>query len=118
MTDVKWTPLVGALVLTKRTWDAVPQLLHEPFMQAAEEAGRKLQAAGRLENDQAIATMKTKWQLEVHSLTPQLEAEWKAFAESVYPRIRGALVPADMFDTATRFVEEYRTGRPSGGSVQ
>jgi len=113
MTDVNWTPLVGALMLTKRAWDSIPQALHEPFMQAAQEAGRKLQAAGRLENEQAIATMKTKWQLEVHSLTPQIEAEWQAFAEGVYPRIRGTMVPAEMFDSAKRLVDEYRTTHPT-----
>lgn len=118
MTEVNWTPLVGAAVLTKRTWDAIPQALHEPLMQAAAEAGRKIQEAGRLENEQAIATMKAKWQLEVHPLTPDLETEWRAFAESVYPKIRGTLVPAEMFDLARRLVDDYRASHPAGGVVR
>lgn len=118
MNGVNWTPLVGAVVLTKRAWDAIPQASHDSFLQAAEEAGRKLQAAGRVENEQAVATMKAKWQLEVHPLTPELEAEWRTFAESVYPKIRGTLVPADMFDAAKRLVDEYRASRRADVTVR
>ena len=118
MNDVNWTALVGAAVLTKRAWDAVPQALHEPFLQAAEEAGRKIQAAGRLENEQAIATMKAKWQLEVHPLTAEVDAEWRTFAESVYPKIRGTLVPADMFDAAKRLVDDYRASHRADGTAR
>lgn len=112
MTEVNWTPLVGAAVLTKRSWDAVPPALRDSFMQTAAEAGRKIQEAGRLENEQAVATMKAKWGLQVHALTPDLEIEWRTFAESVHPRIRGTLVPADIFDAAKRLVEEYRSDHP------
>jgi TRAP-type C4-dicarboxylate transport system substrate-binding protein len=78
-------------------------------MDAAAEAGKKIQEQSRLENDRAVATMKTKWSLEVHAVTPQLELEWRAFAESVYPRIRGTMVPADVFDRARQLVTEYRS---------
>ena len=67
MNGVNWTPLVGAVVLTKaRLGCDSPGFSTTRSCQAAEEAGRKLQAAGRVENEQAIATMKAKWQLEVH----------------------------------------------------
>jgi hypothetical protein len=52
--------------------------------------------------------MRAKWNLEVHTVTPQLEQEWRAFAEGVYPRIRGTMVPADVFDRARQLVTEYR----------
>ena len=77
-------------------------------MQAATEAGAKIQTASRQENDQAVATMKTRWGLQVHSLTPEIEGEWRQFAESIYPRIRGAMVPEEMFDQARQRVSEYR----------
>jgi TRAP-type C4-dicarboxylate transport system substrate-binding protein len=109
MTEVNWVPVVGAAIVTKRAWDAVPAGLRQTLMDAAAEAGRKIQEQSRQENDQAVATMKTKWVLEVHAVTPQLEQEWRAFAESVYPRIRGTMVPADVFDRARQLVTEYRS---------
>jgi len=108
MTAVNWVPVVGAAVITKRAWDAVPAAHRDGFMQAAAEAGRRIQEQSRQENDQAVATMAAKWHLEVHAMTPQLEQEWRRFAEGVYPMIRGTMVPADMFDRATQLAEEYR----------
>src|SRR5439155_11443339 len=98
MTEVNWVPLVGATVVTRQAWESIPQEWREALLQIAAEAGRKVQDAGRLENEQAVDTMKKKLGLEVHAVPPEVEQEWRAFAESVYPRIRGSLVPADVFD--------------------
>ncbi len=108
MTLVNWVPLVGATVVTKQAWDAVPQATRDALITAAADAGKQIQEASRRENDQAVETMKTKLKLEVHEVSPQVVQEWRRFAESVYPKIRGPLVPADVFDQAKRLVEEYR----------
>ena len=50
--------------------------------------------------------------LQVHAVTPQLEDEWRRFAEGIYPRLRGSMVPADMFDRARQRVAEYRSAHP------
>ena len=49
--------------------------------------------------------------LKVHTLTPELEAEWRREAEAIYPKIRGSIVLADIFDEALRLLKEYRAGR-------
>lgn len=46
--------------------------------------------------------------LRIQELTPQAEQEWRQMADELYPRIRGALLPADLFDDVTRLVSEYR----------
>jgi methyl coenzyme M reductase subunit C len=46
--------------------------------------------------------------LQVHKVTPEVEKEWSALIDKVQDRIRGKIVPADMFDEATRIVKEYR----------
>lgn len=111
MTEINWVPVVGATVITQRAWDAIPPGHRDAMRAAAAEAGRKIQEASRLESDQAVATMKTKLNVQVHTVTPAVEDEWRAFAESVYPNIRGTMVPADIFDRARRLVEEYRAAR-------
>ena len=47
--------------------------------------------------------------LEVHHVTPEIEAEWRTMAEGIYPKIRGGMVPADEFDEVERLLREYRT---------
>ena len=112
MTAVNWLPLVGATVITKPAWDAVPPAMRNALMEAASEAGRKIQDASRRENEEAVETMRSKLNLTVHAVSPQVEEEWRTLAESIYPKIRGSIVPADMFDQAKRLVEEYRAAHP------
>jgi TRAP-type transport system periplasmic protein len=114
MTEVNWVPLVGAAVMTKQAWETIPEDVREALLQTAAETGRKVQDAGRLENEQAVDTMKKKLGLEVHAVPADVEQEWRAFAESVYPKIRGSLVPADVFDRVRQLVDEYRAGRRAG----
>ena len=44
-------------------------------------------------------------------VTLEIEAEWRRIAEDVYPKIRGNMVPADMFDKVQRLLADYRAGK-------
>ena len=113
MLEVNWVPLVGATVITKRAWEAMPTNLQTALKTAAVRAGRQMQARSRQESDQAVAAM-AKRGLQVHTISPELEAEWRRFAEGVYPMVRGSLVPAEMFDKVTQLVAEYRSKESKG----
>ena len=112
MLELPWVPLVGATVITKKTWDTIPPQEHEAFRQAAFEAGKQMQARGRQESLEAIEAMKKRG-LQVHPVSPALMDEWQRFCEAVYPHMRGSMVPADMFDEVFRLVKHYRG---SGGA--
>ena len=111
MVEVNWAPIVGATVVKKNTWDAIPQAIRDVLMQTAAETGKKIQDASRKENDTAVQLMKTLG-MQVHPLTPDGDQEWRQFAEAIYPRVRGGLVPADVFDQARQLVAEYRKSHP------
>ena len=49
--------------------------------------------------------------LTVVPITAVVLAEWRTASEQMYPKIRGTMVPADMFDEAVRLVTEYRSRR-------
>jgi TRAP-type C4-dicarboxylate transport system substrate-binding protein len=107
MIEVNWAPMVGATVVTKKVWDTIPEASRAALLAASHTAGEQVTRNGRAESHRAVAAMKTKG-LIVHALTPQMEAEWRQVAEELYPRIRGALVPADIFDQVRRVLDEYR----------
>jgi TRAP-type transport system periplasmic protein len=75
---------------------------------AAVEAGEQIKAKSREESNQAVETMKKRG-LRVHAVTPEIEAAWRKAAEEVYPKIRGTIVPADMFDEVRRLLQEFRS---------
>jgi hypothetical protein len=37
--------------------------------------------------------------------------EWTEFAEKLYPRIRGTMVPADTFDEVQAHLKDFRAGK-------
>ncbi len=109
MLEINWGPLVGAAVVHKKSWDRVPAAAREAMLKIAQETGRSVTAAGRAENDAAVAAM-VKRGLVVHKLTPEAEDEWLETVDKVKDQIRGKIVPADMFDEAQRLLKEYRAG--------
>ncbi|MGD1084784.1 MAG: TRAP transporter substrate-binding protein DctP [Verrucomicrobiota bacterium] len=111
MLDLAWAPLVGALVVTKKTWDDIPPETRDAMSQAAVEAGAKMKAQGRRESVESVEAMRKRG-LTVHPLTPEAEAQWRREIEAAYPKIRGSIVPADIFDQVTNQLAIYRAGQP------
>ena len=104
MLDLAWVPLVGAAVMTKKTWDTIPPEGRDTVRKTAAATGTLLKADGRRESAESIEAMRKRG-LQVHTLTPDVEAEWRREAEAAYPKIRGAVVPADIFDEVVTAVE-------------
>ena len=111
MLELNWAPLVGAAVVRKSAWDRLPADARPALLKAAAEIGLKVKADGRKENEAAVEAM-AKRGLIVQKVSPEVEGEWRAVAESVQGKIRGQIVPAPIFDEAQQLLKEYRA---SGG---
>jgi serine/threonine protein kinase/TRAP-type C4-dicarboxylate transport system substrate-binding protein len=107
MTDMNWTLLLGATVLRKDTWAGIPADIQPALLQAMQEAGAKLQADTRRSEENAIAAMQKRG-LIVVPVDAEAQALWRTAAESAYGKIRGNVVPADVFDEALKYRDEYR----------
>ena len=107
MMDIKFAPVVGATIITKKAWDEIDPSLRPTLLKLAQETGAKFTPQIRkLETDAVDAMVKRG--LQIQKLTPQAEQEWQQTAEKFYPKIRGTIVPADLFDEVRRLVTEYR----------
>lgn len=107
MLEINWAPLVGACVIRKATWEKIPEALRGELRRIAQATGKEIKANGRKESAEAVEAM-VKRGLKVTKLTPEAETTWRAVAESVYPRIRGTIVPAEIFDQARALIHEHR----------
>jgi TRAP-type C4-dicarboxylate transport system substrate-binding protein len=107
MLELNWAPLVGACVIRKASWEKIPETLRAELLKTAKAAGREIKTNGRKESSEAVEAM-VKRGLKVTRPTPEAEAEWRRVAETVYPRIRGTIVPEDIFDQALKLIQEYR----------
>ena len=114
MLDMNWAVLVGAAVVNAKTWESIPAATREVLRKAADEAGVEMRKRGRQEAEDSVQTMQKRG-LKTHPVTPEVEAEWRRIAEDVYPKIRGNMVPADMFDRVQRLLADYRAGKGKPG---
>ena len=110
MLELNWAPLVGAFVVRADTWSRLSVDTRAAMLKVASIAGREIKAISRCEMDESVAAMEKRG-LTVTRVTPEIEAEWRALAEGVYPKIRGPIVPADIFDETMRVLAEYRAGQ-------
>lgn len=110
MLDLDWAPLVGAAVITKKTWDTIPLEGREALRKAASDTGKLMKADGRRESVESVEAMRKRG-LKVHAVTPEVEAEWRREVEAAYPKIRGAIVPGDIFDEVVKQLQAYRAAR-------
>jgi len=114
MNDVKWAPLVGATIISKAAWEKIPEAQRGPMLQAARDSGEQLRIGIRSMGDKAIATMtagmpgKRMDRLTVTHADASVLADWRRQTEAAYPKMRGKLIPADLFDEVQRLRDEYR----------
>jgi len=107
MLDLKWVPVTGAAVITKKVWDQLSVAGKEQLRSGGEAAGIKVRERARQEDLESVEAMKKRG-LNVHPVGPELEADWRRMAEGAYPKLRGTMVPAEMFDQVRAIVAEYR----------
>ncbi len=107
MTDLRWQLLLGATVITKSTWERIPAELRPALAEAARDAGARLQKEIRDAEGRDIAAMEKRG-LHVVPVSAAQRAQWQKLTESLYPQIRGKIVPAEAFDEALRYRDEYR----------
>jgi len=112
MLELDWAPLVGAVIVTRKAWDAMTPAGRDALTKAGADMSVQLRALSRREHQESVEAM-TKRGLKVQKLTPELDAEWRRAAEAMYPLVRGHMVPADFFDEVQRLVREYRAGQGS-----
>jgi len=109
MLRVNWAPIVGAVVVTTKTLDAMSPAGRTALLAAAAGAGETLRAQRAARDDETIKALQQRG-LKVQTPTPEVTQAWDALARKAWPIVRGGLVPADTFDEVQRLLAEYRKG--------
>ena len=107
MLEINWAPIVGALVVTKKTWDDMTPDARDAVRAASEKAGVQIRAKARQEVEDAVEAMKKRG-LTVNKPSVEQMREWNDLAEKLYPRIRGTMVPAETFDEVFAHLKVFR----------
>jgi TRAP-type C4-dicarboxylate transport system substrate-binding protein len=107
MTDVKWAPLLGAVVMSSKAWERLPEDLRPDLEAAARNAGRNLMVRVEALEAEAIRVMREHG-LEVHPVPDDTAAVWEERARSIYPALIARGVPAALVAEVERLRDAYR----------
>ena len=113
MIKLKWAPVVGATIVDRRVWETIPPPLRDQLMKIARSTGEELRAEIRSQEEKAIKNMGNTSGLKiVDDLSPAEIAQWQATAKTAQQKLRGTLIPADIFDEAVRLATAPKASTP------
>jgi TRAP-type C4-dicarboxylate transport system substrate-binding protein len=107
MLEINWAPIVGAFVISKKSWDDMSPEAQKVLRASSDKAGQVIRSQARKEVEEAVEAMKKRG-LKVNKPNAEQLKEWQALSESLYPRIRGKMVPAETFDEVFAHLKTYR----------
>ena len=107
MTDIRWAPVIGGTVISKQAWETIPADLRPKLLASAKKAGEEMRGRIRQLGEDAIMQMKQRGL----TVVPADRDAWQREVEAAYPKLRGRLAPAPLFDEAIRLRDEYRAKR-------
>jgi TRAP-type transport system periplasmic protein len=109
MLDLGLAPIVGANVITKKAWNAIPEADRPKLQEAADGVEKRLQVEVPKQDATSIQTM-TKNGLTVTKATGP---EWRTQLDALAKTMRGEMVPHDIFDLAVKARDDFRKAHPT-----
>jgi TRAP-type C4-dicarboxylate transport system substrate-binding protein len=113
MVGIGMAPLVGGLVVSKQAWNRITEADRAKVLAACQKLERRLQTGVPRQDTTAVEEMKKRG-LAVTAVPPAAAAEWRATAEQFAAQMRGAIVPPDVLELATRERNANRQRRGAG----
>ena len=109
MTDLRWAPLVAAMVISNRSWERVPEDMREPFLAAVREIGHRLRQTIRSAETDAIREMVSRG-LKVVELNDSEVEMWRREVEEAFPHLPCRLSQPELLQEVLRLHQEYSRG--------
>jgi TRAP-type C4-dicarboxylate transport system substrate-binding protein len=110
MLDIGIAPVVGAVVVTKPTWNKLPEADRAAFLASARAMEQRLEVEIPKQDTASIAEMQKRGLTVVKAEGP----EWRTIAQQFSSSMRESMVPADIYDMAVRERDAFRKQTPAG----
>jgi TRAP-type C4-dicarboxylate transport system substrate-binding protein len=107
MTDLKWAPLQGAVVMHEKGWSQLSAVEKTKVLEITRKVGEDLRATNRSQEERSLEAMKSRG-LSIVNVPDEAVREWLQVVESAYPRVRENLVPPEIFDRVRKLRDEHR----------
>jgi TRAP-type transport system periplasmic protein len=115
MTDLKWAVFLGAIVVTKSTWEKIPADVRPALKELARNACRRLSEFSRQSEPKDIAVLQQHG-VKVVPVDGGALGQWRGLIDGVLPQVRGSYVPTEPLDAALKRRDQcrQRAGKAGG----
>ena len=107
MMDMPIAPMLGGIIVADRIWNSIPEELKPELLAIVERHLRALDEQTATLEEKAVAVMLENG-LEIHSVSPQVAAQWERVMEEGMDLIIGPVVSAHTFAEIRMLLEAYR----------
>ena len=109
MNELPVSPLLGGIVISKRTWNRIPSRYHADLKRAVVNANSKFNQFSKEMNDEALDVM-INYGLQVDSVTDSEKTKWDNLFDERYSAIvgPGKLIPTETFNMVSTKLNQYR----------
>jgi len=110
MLDIGLAPVIGATVMTRKAWNAVPEADRPKLRVAAAGVQKRLQDDVPKQDAASIDAMVKRGLVVTKASGP----EWRKELDGLAKTMRGEMVPPDIFDLAIKARDAYRKQQQAG----
>lgn len=105
VTNLRLAMTVGGLVISSKSWNALPEKHRKTIRQIAAKNGKDLLKAIRKDNQKAISTIQANG---VEMVKPEQMKSWIALATKTRESLQGELFPKELVDEMLGHLEAFR----------
>ncbi len=110
MLNIGLAPVIGATVISRKAWNAVPEADRPKLRAAAVAVQKRLQDDVPKQDTAAVTEMVKRGLIVTEASGP----EWRKEMDGLAKTMRGEMVPPDIFDLAVKARDAYRKQHPAG----
>jgi len=114
MLDVGLAPVVGATIITRKTWLRITDADRAKLSESALAVEKRLQVEVPKQDAFAVLLM----QQQGLTVTKASGPEWRQEGEVLGATMRGEMVPQDIFDLAVKARDAFRKQKPQPGTAR
>jgi TRAP-type C4-dicarboxylate transport system substrate-binding protein len=110
MLDLKIAPLTGALLVSQSAWNRVSAEDRAKLTGDAAALESRVRSEAPAQDAESVKVMSRRG-LQVTTLDPKAQGEFRAAADQLVKTMRGSMVPADIYDMALQERDAFRKSK-------
>jgi len=107
MNTMNWSPMLGGLVISNRTWEKIPVKYRDDFMKVMEVVGKRFKQITLDADGKALEVMKANG-LKVNTPTAADIQAWQKLVDDNFQTLIDKEMGRDSYNLVKKYVDDYR----------